>query len=50
MRLGNARTIAENGGDIEKINIASSTASETATSVRQIFEKQGLKLSDEDIE
>jgi putative transposase len=34
----------------KKLNIASSTASESATRGRQIVEKQGLKLLDEDIE
>jgi putative transposase len=34
----------------KKLNIASSTASESATRGRQIVEKQGLKLLDADIE
>jgi hypothetical protein len=33
----------------KKLNIASSTASESAARGRQIVEKQGLKLLDEDI-
>jgi hypothetical protein len=36
-------------GISKKLNIASSTASESATRGRQIVEKQGLKLLDEDI-
>ncbi len=37
-------------GISKKLNIASSTASESATRGRQIVERQGLKLLDEDIE
>jgi len=37
-------------GISKKLNIASSTASESATRGRQIVEKQGLRLLDEDIE
>ena len=37
-------------GISEKLNIASSTASESVTRGRQIVEKQGLKLLNEDIE
>jgi putative transposase len=37
-------------GISKKLNIASSTASESVTRGRQIVEKQGLKLLDEDIE
>jgi REP-associated tyrosine transposase len=37
-------------GISKRLNIASSTASESATRGRQIVEEQGLKLLDEDIE
>jgi hypothetical protein len=37
-------------GISKKLNIASSTASESVTRGRQIVEEQGLKLLDEDIE
>ena len=38
------------GRKAKKLNIASSTASESVTSGRQIVEEQELKLLDEDIE
>jgi len=37
-------------GISKKLNIASSTASESVTRGRQIVEEQGLKLLDEEIE
>jgi hypothetical protein len=37
-------------GISQKLNIPSSTASESVTRGRQIVEEQGLKLLDEDIE
>ncbi len=48
MLLGDARDRDERGLDIEKLNIASSTASESAMRGRQIVEEHGLKLLEED--
>jgi hypothetical protein len=42
MIVGDAGTWGERGQDIEKMNIASSTASESVVRGRQIIQEQGL--------